>query len=150
MQTDVWSDDVLTRHLCFGPLVVDGLAGERVDSDLGDGHGGIFQLTVEPQDLGPFTWVLHHLDEDKNRPDLDDITGTTVCMFQCKGVGTESNIIKFLCFPEMCFLFHGVKIRKKTFSLQPTSLISQYNIISSPSRLTIIYKEILENNFLYF
>lgn len=91
---DVRSDDVLTRHLCFGPLVVDGLAGEGVDSDLGDGHGGIFQLTVEPQDLGPFTRVLHHLDEDKNSPDLDDITGTTVRMFQCKGDSTKSN--KFL------------------------------------------------------
>lgn len=91
---DVRSDDVLTRHLCFGPLVVDGLAGEGVDSDLGDGHGGIFQLTVETQDLGPFTRVLHHLGEDKNRPDLDDITGTTVRMFQYKGVSTKSN--KFL------------------------------------------------------
>lgn len=42
--------------------MVDGLAGERVDSDLGHRHRGVFQLTVETQHLGPFTGVLHHLD----------------------------------------------------------------------------------------
>lgn len=53
---------VLTRHLCFGSLVVDGLAGEGVDSDLGDGYRSVLQLAVEPQDLGALTGVLHHLD----------------------------------------------------------------------------------------
>lgn len=52
----------LTRHLGFGPLVVNGLAGERVDADLGDGHGGVLQLAVEPQHLSPFAGVLHHLE----------------------------------------------------------------------------------------
>lgn len=51
----------LTGHLCFGSLVVDGLARERVDADLGDGQGGVLQLTVEPQHLSPFAGVLHHL-----------------------------------------------------------------------------------------
>lgn len=59
------SDVVLTRHLCFRSLVVDGLAGEGVDSDLSNRHGSIFQLTVEPQHLGPFTRVLHHLDREQ-------------------------------------------------------------------------------------
>lgn len=54
--------NVLTRHLRFGSLVVDGLAGERVDSDLGDGHRSVLQLAVEPQDLGALAGVLHHLD----------------------------------------------------------------------------------------
>lgn len=44
--------------------MVDGLAGKGVDSDLGDGHGGILQLTVEPEYLGPFTWMLHHLEQE--------------------------------------------------------------------------------------
>jgi len=66
MQTErerqMCGDDVLTRHLRFGSLVVDGLAGQGVDSDLGDGHRGVLQLAVEPQDLGPLAGVLHHLD----------------------------------------------------------------------------------------
>lgn len=57
--------DGLTRHLSFGSLVINGLAGEGVDSDLGDGHRGILQLTVEPEHLGTFARVLHHLDEEE-------------------------------------------------------------------------------------
>lgn len=55
----------LTRQLGFGSLVVNRLTGQRVDSDLGDGHRGIFQLAVEPQDLSSFAGVLHHLEGDK-------------------------------------------------------------------------------------
>lgn len=53
----------LTGHLRFRPLVVDGLAGERVHADLGNGHGGVLQLTVEPQHLSPLAGVLHHLQQ---------------------------------------------------------------------------------------
>ena len=56
-------DDALTRHLRFGSLVVDRLAGQGVDSDLGDGHRGVFQLAVQPQDLSPLAGVLHHLNQ---------------------------------------------------------------------------------------
>lgn len=59
--TDCGENNVLTGHFCFGPLVVDGLTGKGVHSNLSDRHGGVFQLTVEPQDLSAFTWVLHHL-----------------------------------------------------------------------------------------
>lgn len=52
----------LTGHLGFGPLVVDGLAGEGVDADLGHGQGGVLQLAVEPQHLSPLAGVLHHLE----------------------------------------------------------------------------------------
>lgn len=52
----------LTGHLRFGPLVVDGLAGEGVDADLGHGQGGVLQLAVEPQHLSPLAGVLHHLE----------------------------------------------------------------------------------------
>ena len=58
---------VLTRHLGFGSLVIDRLAGQRVDSDLGDGHGGVLQLAVEPQDLRPLAGVLHHLKGDQKK-----------------------------------------------------------------------------------
>lgn len=51
----------LTGHLCFRALVVDGLAGERVHADLGDGQRGVLQLAVEPQHLSPLAGVLHHL-----------------------------------------------------------------------------------------
>lgn len=54
-------DAAPTRHLCFGPLVVDGLAGQGVDPDLGHRHRGVFQLAVEPQHLGSLTGVLHYL-----------------------------------------------------------------------------------------
>lgn len=54
-----------TGHLCFGSLVVDGLTGQGVDSDLRDGHRGVLQLAVEPEDLGPLAGVLHHLDVEK-------------------------------------------------------------------------------------
>lgn len=60
-----WRGDVLTRHFGFGPLVVDGLTGQGVNSDLSDGHRGVLQLAVQPQDLGPFTGMLHHLEERK-------------------------------------------------------------------------------------
>lgn len=52
----------LTGHLRFGPLVVDGLAGEGVDADLGHRQGGVLQLAVEPQHLSPLAGVLHHLE----------------------------------------------------------------------------------------
>ena len=67
--------DGLTRHLCFGSLVVDRLAGQGVDSDLGDGHRGVFQLAVEPQDLSPLTGVLHHLDADKKKNRHERVSG---------------------------------------------------------------------------
>lgn len=56
---------MLTRHFGFGSLVVDGLTGQGVHSDLSNGHRGVLQLAVEPEDLGPFTGVLHHLEERK-------------------------------------------------------------------------------------
>lgn len=63
----MWWDHVLTGHLCFGSLMVDGLAGEGVDPDLGDGHRGVLELAVEPQDLGPLAGVLHHLEMGKKQ-----------------------------------------------------------------------------------
>lgn len=88
-------DDGLTGHLCFGSLVVDRLAGQGVDSDLGDGHRGIFQLAVEPQDLSTLTGVLHHLDADKkNRHER-------VSGFKFKKMGLDQRIsAAFL--PKLC------------------------------------------------
>lgn len=50
-----------TRHLGFRSFMVYGLAGQGVDPDLSYRYRGVLQLTVETQDLGTFTGMLHHL-----------------------------------------------------------------------------------------
>lgn len=51
-----------------------GLAGQGVDSDLGDGNRSIFELAVEPQNLRTLAGMLHHLEGDKTGKSMNKVS----------------------------------------------------------------------------
>lgn len=51
----------LTRELGFDSLMVNGLAGQRVDLYFCHRHGDIFHVAMQAKHQGAFIRVLHHL-----------------------------------------------------------------------------------------